>query len=71
MIETHSRLPEGNVIRFLAQVGQVMDFTRNGDAALCCVSPANVLIRNDGVVKVIPFELLGDAATPAMPMPGH
>lgn len=69
-IEVQTRLPEGNVIRFLAQVGQAMDFTRNGEMALCRVSPMNVLVRSDGVVKVIPFELPGDTATPAMPMPG-
>lgn len=70
MIEVHSRLPEGNVIRFLAQVGQAMDFTRQGKMALCRVAPTNVLIRNDGVAKVIPFELPGETATPPLPIAG-
>lgn len=70
MIEVHSRLPEGNLIRFLAQAGQAMDFARQGQMALCRLTPTNVLIRNDGVAKVIPFELPGETATPPLPIAG-
>jgi serine/threonine protein kinase len=69
MIEVHSRLPEGNVIRFLAQVGQMMDHTRKDDTVPCLVSPANILVRADGVVKVIPFELLVEEAAPVAAAP--
>jgi hypothetical protein len=57
MIETHGRLPEANAIRFAAQIGQGMDHARRDDTAPCRVGPANVLIRTDGVAKVIPFGL--------------
>ncbi|QJW96355.1 protein kinase domain-containing protein [Frigoriglobus tundricola] len=63
MIETHGRLPEANVIRYLAQVGQAIDHTRTGGFAPCRVTPGNVLVRSDGLAKLIPFAL-PDAAGP-------
>jgi hypothetical protein len=63
-IESHSRLPEADVVRFLAQVGQAMDFARKGDEAPFPLSAARVLIRQDGAAKVIPFELPGEGAAP-------
>jgi hypothetical protein len=63
-IESHSRLPEADVIRFLAQVGQAVDFARKGDEVPFPLSAARVLIRQDGVAKVIPFELPGEEAAP-------
>lgn len=70
MIEVHSRLPENNVIRFLAQVGQAMDYARKDDLVPCRINPTNVLVRSDGVVKVIPFELPGNEETPPVAVPG-
>jgi hypothetical protein len=61
-IQSHSRLPEADVIRFLAQVGQAMDFARTGDEVPFPLTAAHVLIRQDGVAKVIPFELPGEEA---------
>jgi serine/threonine protein kinase len=63
MIEIHGRLPEANVIRFAAQIGQAVDHVRRGDRAVCRVDPSNVLVRPDGVAKLIPFELPGEQAT--------
>jgi eukaryotic-like serine/threonine-protein kinase len=57
LVEMHARLPEANVIRFAAQIGQALDHTRAGDEALCRPEPTNVLIRNDGCTKLIPFGL--------------
>ena len=70
MIEMHGRLPEANVIRFLAQVGQAMDHLRKGDVAPCEVAPRQVLLRSDGVAKVIPFPLPDEPGTPALGTPG-
>jgi serine/threonine protein kinase len=66
MIEMHTRLPEANVIRVLAQVGQALDHVRKGDQAVCRVGPGNVLIRSDGVAKLIPFSLPDQQVTPAL-----
>jgi serine/threonine protein kinase len=57
LLEVHSRLPEANVIRFAAQLGQALDHTRQGDEAICRPTLANVLVRNDGFAKLIPFAL--------------
>jgi serine/threonine protein kinase len=57
MIGTHSRLPEANVVRILAQVGQALDHLRKDDQVPCRVSPGNVLVRLDGLAKLIPFPL--------------
>lgn len=70
MIEMHGRLPEANVIRFLAQVGQAMDHLRKGDVAPCEVNPRQVLLRTDGVAKVIPFPRPDEPGTPALGVPG-
>jgi serine/threonine protein kinase len=57
LLEVHGRLPEANVIRFAAQLGQVLDHTRNGEDAICRPKPASVFVRNDGLAKLIPFAL--------------
>ena len=57
LIEVHGRLPEANVIRFAAQLGQALDHTRTGDEALCRPKPTSVLVRTDGLAKLIPFGL--------------
>jgi serine/threonine protein kinase len=57
MIEVHGRLPEANVIRFAAQLGQALDHTRSGAEALCRPRASNVLVRTDGFAKLIPFGL--------------
>lgn len=64
LIEMHTRLPEANVIRFAAQIGQALDHTRAGDEGLCRPEPTNVLIRNDGSAKLIPFGLPPEIVTP-------
>ncbi len=64
LIELHGRLPESNVIRFAAQIGQGLDHTRDGESALCRPTPANVLVRHDGLTKVIPFGLPTENANP-------
>jgi hypothetical protein len=57
------------VIRFVAQDGQAMDHARRGDGAPCRVGPGNVLVRADGVVKVIPFGLPAEPTSQAGPAP--
>jgi serine/threonine protein kinase len=64
MIGTHSRLPETNVIRILAQVGQALDHVRKDDQVPCRVSPGNVLVRLDGLAKLIPFPLPDESGAP-------
>jgi serine/threonine protein kinase len=57
LIEVQTRLPEANVIRFAAQIGQALDHTQNRSLALCRPRTASVLVRNDGLTKLIPFGL--------------
>jgi serine/threonine protein kinase len=67
MISLHGRLPEGNVLRLAAQIGQGLDHTRAGESALCRPTPGNVLVRTDGLAKLIPFALSGAShAAPAV-----
>jgi serine/threonine protein kinase len=73
-IELHGRLPEGNVIRFAAQLGQALDHTRYGDEAICRLTPSAVLVRNDGLAKLIPFtlpETSNSAEAPALLKPQY
>jgi serine/threonine protein kinase len=60
LIEVHGRLPEANVIRLAAQLGQALDHTRTGAEALSRPRPAAVLVRTDGLAKLIPFGLPED-----------
>lgn len=64
LIRQHGRLPEANVVRLVAQIGQALDHTRSGDEALGRPTPAGVLVRQDGVAKVIPFGVETDRADP-------
>ena len=64
LIEMHARLPEANVIRFAAQIGQALDHVRTGDEALCRPDASNVLVRGDGCVKLIPFDLPSENEPP-------
>lgn len=56
MIEAHTRLPEETAVRIITQVGQAVDYAHTVGYAHCRVRPSNVLIRNDGVAKLVAFE---------------
>jgi serine/threonine protein kinase len=56
MIEAHSRLPEETAVRIMTQVGQAVDYSHAVGYTHCAVRPSNVLIRNDGVAKLVAFE---------------
>lgn len=56
MIQAHSRLPEETAVRILTQVGQAVDYAHGAGYSHCRVRPTNVLIRNDGVAKLVAFE---------------
>jgi serine/threonine protein kinase len=56
MIEAHSRLPEETAIRIITQVGQAVDFAHAVNYSHGRIRPANILIRNDGVAKLVAFE---------------
>ena len=56
MIEAHSRLPEETAVRILTQVGQAVDYAHTVGYSHCRVRPTSVVIRNDGVAKLIAFE---------------
>jgi serine/threonine protein kinase len=56
MIEAHSRLPEETAVRILTQIGQAVDFAHSVGYVHAPVRTANVLIRNDGVAKLVAFE---------------
>ena len=55
MVEAHTRLPEETAVRILTQIGQAVDYAHTVGYAHCRVRPANVLIRNDGVAKLMAF----------------
>jgi len=56
MIEAHSRLPEETAIRIITQVGQAIDFAHAVNYSHGRIRPANILIRSDGVAKLVAFE---------------
>jgi len=56
MIEAHSRLPEETAVRIMTQVGQAVDYAHTVGYSHCRVRPTSVVIRNDGVAKLIAFE---------------
>ena len=56
MIEAHARLPEETAVRIVTQIGQAIDYAHSASYSHCRVRPANILIRNDGVAKLIAFE---------------
>src|SRR5262245_48026602 len=67
MIDAHARLPEDNAIRFLAQVGQAVDYARKCNFKVCRVNTTNILIRNDGVAKLLPFGAGSETLEPLAP----
>ncbi|MCI0704819.1 MAG: PilZ domain-containing protein [Planctomycetia bacterium] len=69
MIEAHARLPEDTVVRVLAQVGQAIDYARKGKHKVCPVNSFNILIRNDGVAKILPAGAGAEVEPPAPPPP--
>jgi eukaryotic-like serine/threonine-protein kinase len=56
MITAHARLPEETAVRILTQVGQAVDYINLAGYHLCAVGCSSVLIRNDGIVKLVAFE---------------
>jgi eukaryotic-like serine/threonine-protein kinase len=56
MIEAHSRLPEETAVRILTQIGQAVDYAHAVGYIHAPVRPVNVLIRNDGIAKLVAFE---------------
>jgi serine/threonine protein kinase len=56
MIEAHSRLPEETAVRIVTQVGQAVDYAHTVGYSHCRVRPTSVVIRNDGVAKLIAFK---------------
>lgn len=56
MIEAHARLPEETAVRIITQIGQAVDYAQSGNRCPWRVHPGNILVRNDGVAKLIPFE---------------
>src|SRR5262245_27480227 len=56
MITAHARLPEETAVRILTQIGQAVDYINAGGYPLCAVSCSSVLIRNEGMVKLVAFE---------------
>jgi serine/threonine protein kinase len=69
MIEAHARLPEETAVRIVAQIGQAIDYARKRNLASCLVTPADVMIRNDGMAKFVPFGAVPEAAPPPSPPP--
>jgi serine/threonine protein kinase len=68
MIEAHARLPEETALRILTQVGQAIDYVRTRNLPPCKVTPSDVVIRGDGVAKLVTFALArGCVSVPAMP----
>jgi serine/threonine protein kinase len=53
MIDAHKRLPEETAVRIVTQVGQALHYTHQKSGLCWEVEPENVVIRNDGVAKVI------------------
>jgi len=56
MIQAHSRLPEETAVRILTQICQAVDYAHSVGYAHALVRPANVIIRNDGLAKLVAFE---------------
>ena len=56
MIQAHTRLPEETAVRIITQIAQAVDYARTVGYAHCRVRTQNVLIRNDGVAKLVAFE---------------
>jgi serine/threonine protein kinase len=68
MIEAHARLPEETAVRIITQVGQAVDYAQSGNRCPWRVHPASILVRNDGVAKLIPFEPpVGNTFSPLLP----
>jgi serine/threonine protein kinase len=67
-IQLHTRLAEETAIRTIAQVGQALDYVQQGNL-VCRPNLNNIVIRNDGVAKLVTF---GPAAgcVPLAPLAG-
>jgi serine/threonine protein kinase len=71
MIEAHSRLPEDTAVRIITQIGQAVDYAHSRNRCPMRVNRTSILVRNDGVAKLIAFEPTSDSMTPdAGPVPG-
>lgn len=54
LVQDRTRLPEEHAVRVVAQVGQAVDFARRAGVD-CRANASNVIIRNDGLAKLVPF----------------
>lgn len=68
MIEAHLRLPEETALRIITQVGQAVDYAHSQNRCPQRVSPSNILVRTDGMAKLVAFEPGG--STEELPTPG-
>jgi serine/threonine protein kinase len=71
MIEAHSRLPEDTAVRIITQIGQAVDYAHSRNRCPMRVNRTSILVRNDGVAKLLAFEPTSDSMTPDVgPLPG-
>jgi serine/threonine protein kinase len=69
MIQAHKRLSEDIAVRLVAQVGQAIDFLLTGNYATYKVRTSNIVLRTDGVAKLVSFAPAA-GCLPSSPMPG-
>ncbi len=53
LIEAHRRLPEETSVRIITQIGQALEYALQKTDLPWGVEPANILIRTDGVAKLL------------------
>lgn len=54
LLQDRTRLAEDHAVRIIAQVGQAVDFAGRANVT-CRANTSNVVIRNDGLAKLVPF----------------
>ena len=69
MIQAHTRISEEIAIRIVAQIGQAIDYLLVGNFASYRVRVSKIVIRNDGVAKLVTFAP-ARGCIPSSPMPG-
>jgi serine/threonine protein kinase len=69
MIQAHTRISEEIAIRVVTQIGQAIDFLLAGEFASYRVRTTKIVIRNDGVAKLVTFSP-ARGCIPSSPMPG-
>jgi serine/threonine protein kinase len=69
MIQAHSRISEEIAIRVTAQIGQAIDYLLAGNYASYRVRVSNIVLRNDGVAKLVTFAQ-ARGCIPSSPIPG-